>query len=145
MNHVLPSDVDDEGDAWLERDEVREVLVGRDPEIHPARTRGALQLRDDVHERRLVRDEVVRAKESAGLRELRDDPPERRIAEAIGDLSCGGRGAGGSVGVGANRTVGGDGRRTRARRQYKRSETQATSANLKHRETLVERRSRSSC
>src|SRR3954453_19175363 len=86
VDHVLAPDVDDERDPRPERDEVGEVLIGSDTDVHAAGAYGALELRDHVLKRSLVRDEVVGPEKAARLREVGDQPPERRVAQTGGNL-----------------------------------------------------------
>src|SRR5512143_191958 len=79
--HVLPTDVEDERDLWLERDEIREVLIGSDAEVNATRLRRAEQVGDHPLIRRLVRDEVIGAKEAVRLREIGDELPKLGVAE----------------------------------------------------------------
>ena len=65
---VAAADVDDEGDLGLERDDVGEVLIRPDAEIHPTRLDGPLQLRDHPLKGILVRHEIVGAEGAVGFR-----------------------------------------------------------------------------
>jgi len=81
QQHVLPTDIDDERDARLDRGDVGEVLIRSDAEVGARRHQGLLQHRDDVLELHLVRDEIVGTEETVRFGELGDQRPEGAVVE----------------------------------------------------------------
>ena len=66
LQHVLPADIEDDGELGLHSHDVREILIRPHAEIHAAGF-CLLQAFEDILERRLIRDEVIGAKIAARL------------------------------------------------------------------------------
>src|SRR4051812_22660244 len=83
---ILPANVEDERDLRLQRDDVREILVGADAQIRSAGTRRTEQRWDDPLKSRLVRDEIVGLERSTRFGKIGDELPERAVTELRGNI-----------------------------------------------------------
>src|SRR5438105_3875888 len=80
LHHVLAPDIEDNGHLWLQRDDVRKILVRTYAQINAARL-CLLQVLQYVLERHLIRHEIVGTKVSASFGKLRDYVPKCFVAE----------------------------------------------------------------
>ena len=85
QSQIVAADIDDEGDAGLERGDVREVLIGSHTEVRTARHPAALQFGNDPLICQLIADEVVGLEVAAGLGHAGDQAPELLVGESIGN------------------------------------------------------------
>src|SRR5690242_2436506 len=81
LDHVAAPNVEDDGDLRLQRDDVREVLLGSDAEVHTARLEGLFQPRNHRLKTRLVGKQVVGAEVSTRLRKLGVQLPKLLVGE----------------------------------------------------------------
>ena len=84
---IAAPDVGDERSLRARRENVREVLIRTDTEIHAARPDRGRQLGNDRLEPVLVRNEIVGVEIAVGLGEPLDELPELRVRE-IAQADC---------------------------------------------------------
>jgi hypothetical protein len=85
LEQVVAPDVDDEGDRRTYELDVREVLIGADPEVYASVRADLAQLACDLEVGLLVGDDVVGIEIAAGLREARNERGKgRRVGERRG-------------------------------------------------------------
>ena len=79
LEQIVAADVEHERDRRPDERDVREVLIGPDPDVHTAMDALLLELAGDVEVRHLIRDDVVGVEKPARLRQMRHESRERRV------------------------------------------------------------------